>query len=170
MYSCPFRRCQFFGFLSLHWRTNNYRSWEYGQGVFCFTKYAWKRSFVGGTTRSCLGALGSHGSSSTYLIFFFRSVYMPQIFILSWPLALQMGLARRQIRWEERDEEARWYVLFYSQNLKLPFWHCFEKSRLWYTKSFKWIIIGIPRNIVCLIVFYLKYVPGLHHFEPPHLK
>ena len=29
---------------------------------------------------------------------FYRRVYMPRIFILSWPLALQMGLARQQMR------------------------------------------------------------------------
>jgi hypothetical protein len=68
---------------------------------------------------------------------------MPPIFFLNWPLALQMGLARQPI--------------------------CSEKSRLWYTKSFKWIIIEIPRNIVCLIVFYLKYAIFFLHFKPPHL-
>ena len=66
MYSRPFRRCQFFGLLSLHRRTNNHGSWEYRQGVFCLTEHAWKRSFVGGTPRSCLGAFASHGSPFTY--------------------------------------------------------------------------------------------------------
>ena len=41
--------------------------------------------------RSCLGALGS-------TTIFFLSVYMPHIFILSWPLSLHMGLARQKIR------------------------------------------------------------------------
>ena len=89
--------------LSLRRWTNNHGSWEYRQGVFFFAEHTWKRSFVGGTTLgSCLGALGS-------TTIFFLSVYMPHIFILSWPLSLHMGLARQKIRWEW-DEEARRYV------------------------------------------------------------
>jgi hypothetical protein len=100
MYSCQFRRYQFFDLLSLHRWTSNHGSREYRQGVFCFAEHAWKRSFVGGTTRSCLGALASHESSIHISKYGrnFRRVYMPRIFILSWPLALQMGLARQQIR------------------------------------------------------------------------
>ena len=71
MYSCPFRRYRFSRFLSLHWRTNNHGSCEYRQGIFCFAKLTWKKSFVGGTTRSYLGALCLRGSPSTYLFYFF---------------------------------------------------------------------------------------------------
>ena len=39
----------------------------------------------------------------------------------------------------------------------------------YYCKSFKWIITEIPRNIGCLIVFYLKYATFFLHLKPPHL-
>ena len=44
-----------------------------------------------------------------------------------------------------------------------------KKSRLWYSKSFKWIITEIPKIIGCLIVFYLKYATFFLNFKPPHL-
>ena len=54
------------------------------------------------------GALGCQawGSPSTWMTLFFLKVYimMPHIFIPSWPLALQMGLAQQQIRWTRRGD------------------------------------------------------------------
>ena len=49
------------------------------------------------------GSVGRHGSPFTSKKF--RSVYMPPIFILNWPLALQMGLARN--KFVEKNETRR---------------------------------------------------------------
>ena len=110
MYSCPFRRCQFSDLLSLHRWTNSHGSWEYRQGIFCFAKHAWKRSFVGGATRSCLGALGFHGSPSTYLIFF----------ALRTRLRFSSSAGRWRYKWDMLDNKfvernATWYV-FHSHS------------------------------------------------------
>ena len=124
-----------------------------------------EESFVGGATRSCLGALGFHGSPSTYLVFFALCTY----------IRFSSSTGRWRYRWDmldnkfvERDDTRRhggmYSLAFFFW--KSPFWHC---CRLWYTKSFKWIIIEQPRNIVCLMGFYLKYGPVFLHFRSPHL-
>ena len=51
-------------------------------------------------------------------------------------------------------------------NFETSFLTLLQKSPLWYTKSSKWIIIEIPRNIECLILFNLKYVLVFLHFRP----
>ena len=153
MYSCPFRRCQFSDLLSLHRWTNSHGSWEYRQGIFCFAKHAWKMSFVGGATRSCLGALGFHGSPSTYLIFF----------ALRTRLRFPSSAGRWRYRWDmldnkfvERNETRRhggMYSIAIPFFSKPSFWDRFKKSRICYTKSFKWIIIEI-RNTKKYRMFY----------------
>ena len=114
-----------------------------------------------------MGALDSHGSPSTSIIL--------KKFAECTCLRFSSSAGGWRYRWDlldnqfvEKNETRRHGGMYFIHSQNFETSHsdiASKKSRLWYTKFFKWIITEIPRNIVCLIVFYLKYATFSSSFQ-----
>lgn len=132
-----------------------------------FAEQAWKRSFIAGTrlARSSLGALDSHGSPSTSWSISTAKIsqcvhasdFYPQPAV---------GATDGTTNTLRRTGSRGTIVCISLRNFVKKLWHCFKKQFIVY-KVFQIIIIEMPRNIECLMVFCLEYAPIFLHFGPP---